>query len=60
MVQEDESVTRVGGATAGLGTNSDWPLADLCAVPSCTEGLDLGGCVILTRSLEPKAGKDQL
>ena len=60
MVQEDESVTRVGGATAGLGTNSDWPLADLCAVPSCAKDLDLGVCVTLTRSLEPEAGVDQL
>ena len=60
MVREDESVTRVGHATAGLGTDSDRPLADLCAVPSCTKDLDLGGCVILTRSLEPEVGEDQL
>ena len=60
MVQEDESVTQVGHATAGLGTDSDRPLADLCAVSSCTEDLDLGGCVVLTCSLEPEAGEDQL
>ena len=41
MVWEDESVTRVGRAAAGLGTDSDRPLADLCAVPSRTEDLDL-------------------
>ena len=60
MVWEDESVTWVGRATAGLGTDSDRPLADLCADPSCTEDLDLGGCVILTRSLKPEASADQL
>ena len=60
MVQEGESATRVGRATAGLGTNSDRPLADLHADPSCTEELDLGGCVVLTRNLEPEAGKGQL
>ena len=60
MVREDESVTRVGRTAAGLGTHSDRPLADLCAVPSRTEDLDLGGCVTLTRSLEPEAGVGQL
>ena len=60
MVQEDESVTWFGRATAGLGTDLDRPLADLCAIPSRTEDLDLRGCVILTRSLEPEAGVDQL
>ena len=60
MVREEESLTRAGCATAGLGTDSDRPLADLCAVPSCTEDLDLGVCVTLTRSLEPEAGVDQL
>ena len=60
MVQEDESVTRVSHATASLGSDLDRPLADLCAVSSCTEDLDLGGCVTLTRNLEPEAGEDQL
>ena len=60
MVREGESVTRVGCATAGLGTDSDQPLADLYADPSCTEDLDLGGCVTLTRNLELEAGEDQL
>ena len=60
MVREDESVTRVGPATAGLGTDSDQPLADLCADPTRTEDLDLGGCVTLTRNLEPEASEDQL
>ena len=60
MVREDESVTRVGRAMTVLGTDPDRPLADLCAVPSSTEDLDLGGCVTLTRSLGSEAGKDQL
>ena len=60
MVWEDESVTQVGRAATGLGTDSDQPLANLCADPSCTEDLDLGGCVTLTRNLEPEAGEDQL
>ena len=60
MVRGDGSVTRVGCAIAGLGTDSDGPLADLCAVPSRTEDLDFGGCVTLTRSPEPEAGAGQL
>ena len=60
MVQEGVSVTRIGCPTAGLGTDSDWPLADLCSDPSRTEDLDLGGCVTLTRTLELEAGEDQL
>ena len=57
---EGESVTRVGRATAGLGTDSDQPLADLHADLTYTEDLDLGGCVTLTRNLEPEASEDQL
>ena len=60
MVWEGESVTRIGCATAGLRTDSDRPLVDLCADPSCTEDLDLGGCVTLTRNLEPESSEDQL
>ena len=60
MVREGGSVTQIGCAAAGLGTDSDWPLVDLCADPSCTEDLDLGGCVTLTRNLGPEAGEDQL
>ena len=60
MVREGESVTRIGCAIAGLGTDLDQPLADLSADTSCTEDLDLGGCVTLTRNLEPEAGEDQL
>ena len=60
MVPKDESVTRVGRAPTGLGSDSDQPLAYLCAIPSCTEDLELRGCVILTLSLEPEAGVDQL
>ena len=60
MMREGESVTRIGCATAGLGTDSHRPLADLCADPSCPEDLDLGGCITLTRNFEPEAGEDQL
>ena len=60
MVWEGESVTRISCTAAGLGTDSDRPLAELCADPSRTEDLDLGGCVTLTRNLEPEAGEDQL
>ena len=59
-MREGESVTRIGCTTAGLGTDSDQPPSDLHADPSCTEDLDLGGCVTLTRNLEPEAGEDKL
>ena len=41
-------------------TDSDRPLADMYPDPSCTEDLDLGGCVDLTRNLLPETVEDLL